>query len=79
MVAHHLNGDIDSALDVYDGLISCVKEDGGTGPEKSQVILYVIKLCMEAGKYEDGLNRLERAFLRKLISPRGEATQLKGQ
>lgn len=78
MVSHHLNGDPGSALDVYDAFISCVKQDGGTGPEKAQVALYVVKLCMEAGRYDEGLDRLERGFLRKVISPRGEATQLKG-
>jgi len=79
MVAHHLNGDIPAALEVFDGLKSCTKEDGGTGPEKAQTLLYVIKLCIEQGNNEDALSRLEKGLESKIISPRGEVSQLRGK
>ena len=79
MVAHHLNGDIPAALEVFDGLKSCTKEDGGTGPEKAQTLLYVIKLCTELGSNEDALNRLEKGLDSKIISARGEVSQLRGE
>ena len=78
MIAHQLNGDIDEALETYDGLMSCVKTDGATGPEKSQTLMHVIKMYMEAGKMAEGLRRLEDGLRDGVISPRGEATQLKG-
>jgi hypothetical protein len=79
MVAHHLNGDIPAALEVFDGLKSCTKEDGGTGPEKAQTLLYVIKLCIELGSNEDALTRLEKGLDSKIISARGEVSQLRGE
>ena len=79
MIAHELNGDIEEALEVYDGYISCVKSDGSTGPEKAQVCLHVVRMCMKNGDYEDALSRLDRGLRNDVISPRGEATVLKGQ
>jgi hypothetical protein len=58
VVAHHLDGDIDEALRAYDGFADCMQTDGATGPEKSQVCLYIVKLCMEGGKHEEALRRL---------------------
>jgi tetratricopeptide (TPR) repeat protein len=79
VVAHHLDGDIDEALRAYDGFADCMQTDGATGPEKSQVCLYIVKLCMEGGKHEEALRRLEKGLADKVISPRGEASQLKGE
>jgi len=79
MIAHQLNGDLNEALNTYDGLISCVKSDGATGPEKAQTLMHVVKICMEAGNMADGLRRLEDGFREGVISRRGEATQLHGQ
>jgi peptide alpha-N-acetyltransferase len=79
MVAHHLNGDIAEALEAYDGLEGCMKSDGATPVEQSQVCLYVVKLCVEGKRYEEGLKRLEEGLAEKVISPRGEASQLKGE
>lgn len=79
VVAHHLNGDIPAALEVYDGLQSCQNKEGGTAPERAQTYLYVIKMCIEQGEYEDALRRLEAGIEKKIISPRGEVTQLKGE
>ena len=79
VVAHHLNGDIPAALEVYDGLQSCQSKEGGTPPEKAQTYLYIIKMCIEQGEHEDALRRLEAGIEKKIISPRGEVTQLKGR
>ena len=79
VVAHHLNGDIPAALEVYDGLQSCQNKEGGTAPEKAQTYLYIIKMCIEQGEHENALRRLEAGIEQKIISPRGEVTQLKGQ
>lgn len=78
MVSHHLNNDIPAALEVYDGLQSCQNKEGGTGPERAQVYLYVVKMCIEQGGFEDALRRLEAGVEKNIIHPRGEATQLKG-
>jgi DNA-binding SARP family transcriptional activator len=79
MVAHHLNGDIPAALDVYEGLKSCTTKAGGTGPEKAQTLLYVIKLSMEQGDNEAALSELQEGLERKIISPRGEVSQMRGE
>ncbi|GFZ49424.1 hypothetical protein JCM24511_07544 [Saitozyma sp. JCM 24511] len=79
VVAHHLNGDTDEALRAYDGFAECTQTDGATGPEKSQVCLYIVKLCMEGGKHEEALRRLEKGLADKVISPRGEASQLRAE
>ncbi len=78
MISHQLNGDLKEALEVYDGLMSCMKTDGATGPEKAQTLMHVIKMCIEAGQLEDGLRRLESGLRDGVISSRGEVTQLKG-
>lgn len=78
MVAHHLNNDIPSALEVFDGLQDCQNKEGGTGPERAQVYLYVVKMCIEQGEYEEALRRLKLGLERKIINARGEVTQLKG-
>lgn len=78
MISHELCGDLDEALQVYDGLLSTLKTDGATGPEKSQTLMHVIKICMRKGDLVEALARLERGLGEKTINPRGEATQLKG-
>jgi peptide alpha-N-acetyltransferase len=79
MVAHHLNGDIPAALEVYEGLKSCTSTEGGSGPEKAQTLLYVIRLCIEQGDNEDALKRLQEGLEQKVISARGEVSQMKGE
>ena len=79
MICHQLNGDLEEALEAYDGLMSCIKTDGATRPEKSQTLLHVVKICMEAGKVVEGLQRLETGLRERVISSRGEANQLKGE
>ena len=79
MVAHHLNGDIPAALEVYEGLKSCTTKEGGTGPEKAQTLLYVIKLSMEQGDDEGALRRLQEGLESKIISPRGQVSQMRGK
>lgn len=78
IVAHHLNGDPEEALEVYDAFVNTVKNDGFTAPERAQVAVYVVRLCMDAGDYEDGLRRLESGLRNGSLHPRGEVTQLKG-
>lgn len=79
VVAHHLNGDIPAALEVYDGLQSCSTKEGGTAPERAQVYLYIVKMCIEQGEHQDALKRLEEGVEKKIISPRGEVSQIKGE
>jgi len=79
MVAHELAGDIEEAIRVYDGLQSMIQKDGATGPEKAQILLHVIKLCMQAGHYEDALARMEKGFKTGVINPRGEVTEMKAK
>ncbi|WVR07434.1 hypothetical protein IAU60_004475 [Kwoniella sp. DSM 27419] len=79
MIAHQLNGDLDEALEVYNGYCGIVQKDGATGPEKSQVLLHIIRICMEAGKDQEGLDKLRQGVRDGIISPRGECTVLKAQ
>jgi len=78
MISQQLNGDFEEALETYDGLMRCIKTDGATGPEKSQTVMHVVKIRIEAGKLGEALQRLETGFREGIVSPRGEATQLKG-
>lgn len=78
MVSHELAGDLEEAVRVYDGLQSMVQKDGASGPERAQTLLHVIDICMRAGKYEDALERLEKGLKEEVISPRGEASEMKG-
>ena len=78
MIAHELNGDTDEALEVYDALMACIKNDGATASEKAQLLLFVVKICVDAGKVEKGLQRLEAGLQDGVLSQRGEVTQLKG-
>ena len=41
MISHQLNGDLEEALETYDGLMSCLKTDGATEPEKSQTLMHI--------------------------------------
>jgi peptide alpha-N-acetyltransferase len=78
MVAHELAGDIEEAVRVYDGFQSMVQKDGSTGPEKAQVLMHVIGLCMQSRHYENALERMEKGLKEGVISSRGEITQMKG-
>ncbi|WWD02421.1 hypothetical protein V865_000460 [Kwoniella europaea PYCC6329] len=79
VIAHQLNGDLEEALKVYDDYQSTLKEEGSTGPEKSQILLHVIRICIEAGKDQEGLDKLRQGVRDGIISPRGECTLLKAQ
>jgi len=78
MVAHHLNGDIPSAIETYEALQSCINVDGGTAPERAQTALYVIRLCIEQGDYENALKRLDTGLSKKVINARGEISHMRG-
>lgn len=79
MVSHELAGDVEEAVRVYDGLQSTLAKDGATAPEKAQTLMHVIRLCVKAAKFEDALERLEKGFRDGVISPIGEASQIKGE
>ena len=79
IVAHHLNGDLDEAIEVYDTYAGIMQTDGSTAPEKAQLLLYIVRLCLEAGHERDGLHRLEMGIRSGTLSARGEATMLKGR
>ncbi|KAK4688996.1 N-alpha-acetyltransferase 15/16, NatA auxiliary subunit, partial [Tremellales sp. Uapishka_1] len=79
VVSHHLAGDIDEALRVYDAYLGAMKTDGATPTELSQVLLYIVKMSIEGGKNEEALGRLQKGMADGVISGRGEATQLKAQ
>ncbi|WVQ81930.1 hypothetical protein IAT38_004057 [Cryptococcus sp. DSM 104549] len=79
MIAHELNGDLEEAIKVYDAYKNVVKDDGSTGPEKSQTLLHVIKLCLRAGHEEYALDKLRQGVRDGVISPRGEISLLKAQ
>jgi peptide alpha-N-acetyltransferase len=74
-----LNGDIPAALEVYEAYQSCVNVEGGTGPEQAQTALYIIRLCIEQGNYEDAIKRLEKGLESKTINARGEISYMKGE
>ena len=78
IVAHHLNNDHEEALAVFDAYQNSTQEDGGTAPERAQTLLYIITICLEAGKFEEGLRRLEDGLQSGEINARGDATMLKG-
>jgi peptide alpha-N-acetyltransferase len=78
VVAHHLNGNPTEAIEVYDAYASTIAKDGASGPEKAQILQYVVKLCIDANMLDDGLRRLEAGLQSRVLSPRGEVTQLKG-
>lgn len=79
MVAHQLNGSNEEALEVYDAMVEATNKDGATPQEQSQIALNVVNLCMNMGDHEEGLRRLDKAFYVKVLSPRGEASQLRGE
>ncbi|OCF40829.1 peptide alpha-N-acetyltransferase [Kwoniella heveanensis CBS 569] len=79
MIAHQLNGDLEEALEVYNGYLSTLQKDGATGPEKSQVLLHVIKICIEAGKDQEGLDKLRQGVRDGVISPRADDLTLPAQ
>jgi peptide alpha-N-acetyltransferase len=79
VVAHHLNGDLEEAVEVWDAFERTVKNDGFAPTEKAQMGMYVIRVCMESGDYEDGLRRLESGLRNGSLHARGEVTALKGE
>lgn len=79
MIAHELHGDYEEALAVYDDFTNTLSKDGGTAPERAQILLHVIKMCIAAGKFQSGLDRLEKGIADGTISPRGEVSEIKAQ
>lgn len=79
MVAHQLNGNNEEALELYDAMVGTINADGASPSEKAQIMLNVVKVCMEMGRDGDGLRRLDRAIRGKILSPRGEVTQLRAE
>lgn len=79
MIAHELHGDYEEALAVFDDYKNTLNKEGGTAPERAQVLLHVIKMCIAAGKFQSGLDRLEKGVEDGTISPRGEVSELKAQ
>jgi len=78
MVSHQLCGDLDEAIKVYDGYVSTVKDEGASRTEQSQILLHVVKMCDEAGRTQEAYQRLEKGLRDETISPRGEASSIKG-
>ena len=78
MIAHQLNGDIPEALEVYDALVGISQNDGLTGSQRALTNLHVIKMCMEAGRYEEALQRLGRGLHMKELNLFGETSYLQG-
>ncbi|WVQ74848.1 hypothetical protein IAR50_004455 [Cryptococcus sp. DSM 104548] len=79
VLAHHLAGDADEAIRVYNDYAEATAIDGATAPEKAQTLMYVITLCIEAGRKEEALQRLEEGVKEKVISPRGQISLTKAQ
>ncbi|KAL1413384.1 hypothetical protein Q8F55_001146 [Vanrija albida] len=77
MVSHELVGDYDEAIRVYDSLQDTLKKDGATAPEQAQTLLHVIKVTIQAGKFQDAKDRLDKGLRDGVISPRGEASEIK--
>ncbi|KAL7423428.1 hypothetical protein Q5752_001008 [Cryptotrichosporon argae] len=77
MASHELVGDVDEALRVFDSVADMAKGEGGTRPERAQVHLHVVRMCVEAGKWEQAEVRLDAAVKSKTLSLRGEASELK--
>nr|XP_019044577.1 peptide alpha-N-acetyltransferase [Kwoniella bestiolae CBS 10118]OCF23507.1 peptide alpha-N-acetyltransferase [Kwoniella bestiolae CBS 10118] len=73
VIAHQLNGDLDEALKVFEDYQTTLKEEGATGPEKSQILLHILRIYIEAGKDQEGLEKLRQGVRDGVISPRGES------
>ncbi|WWC71667.1 uncharacterized protein I206_105625 [Kwoniella pini CBS 10737] len=79
IIAHQLNGDLEEAIAVYNDYQTTLKEEGATPPEKAQILLHILRIYIEAGKDEEGLEKLRQGVKDGVISPRGECTVLKAQ
>lgn len=79
MVAHDLAGDFDEGIKVFESYESILQKDGATAPERAQVLLFVIKMYMKAGKPQGALDRLERGLKEGVLSRRGEVTLILGE
>jgi hypothetical protein len=79
MISHQLVGDYQEAVNVHDAMQSCVKTDGASAVEQSQIRMHVIKLCRQAGKEEEALERLDQGVRDGVISARGEVTEIRGE
>ncbi|KIR78233.1 peptide alpha-N-acetyltransferase [Cryptococcus gattii EJB2] len=77
VIAHELAGDREEAIKTYDLYQSAVQNDGANAQEKAQILLHIIQLCVDAGKNEEALERLEKGIRQSVISPRGEVSQIK--
>ena len=78
IIAHHLVGDPAEGVEVYDQYQSILKNDGANAQEKAQLLLHVIRMCMDAGQLLNAIRRLEDGLQEGILSPRGQVTQLKG-
>ena len=78
IIAHHLNGDPAEGVEVYDKYTSIIKNDGATPQEKAQLLLHIVKMCMEADRWHVANRRLEDGLKNGTLNPRGEVSQLKG-
>lgn len=79
MVAHDLAGDFDEGIKVFESYESIIQKDGATSPERAQVLLFVIKMYIKAGKPQGALDRLERGVKDGVLSRRGEVTLILGK
>ncbi|KIR99663.1 peptide alpha-N-acetyltransferase [Cryptococcus deuterogattii 2001/935-1] len=77
VIAHELAGDREEAIKTYDLYQSAVQNDGANAQEKAQILLHIIQLCVDAGRNEEALDRLEKGTKQGVISPRGEVSQIK--
>ncbi|WWC63187.1 uncharacterized protein I303_105787 [Kwoniella dejecticola CBS 10117] len=79
IIAHQLNGDLEEALAVCNDYQTTLKEEGATAPEKAQILLHILRIYIEAGKDQEGLDKLRQGVKDGVISHRGECTVLKAQ
>lgn len=78
MVAHDLAGDFDEGIKVFESYEGILQKDGATAPERAQVLLFVIKMHIKAGRQQGALDRLERGLKDGVLSRRGEVTLIHG-
>ncbi|WVN90218.1 uncharacterized protein L203_105454 [Cryptococcus depauperatus CBS 7841] len=79
VVAHELVDDKEEAIKTYDLYQSTLQKDGATGPEKAQVLFHMIELCVEIGKYEEALERLDKGVRDGIISAQGEVSEIRAR
>jgi peptide alpha-N-acetyltransferase len=79
MIAHDLAGDFDEGIKVFESYEGILQKDGATAPERAQVLLFVIKMYIKAGRQQGALDRLERGLKDGVLSRRGEVTLINGK